>query len=54
MTKWEYAVSDMDPTDEPLAPRLDLFGGAGWELVAVVPPPGRRNFIRYVFKRPVQ
>ncbi len=54
---WRYLILD-DDGSAPLIARLNALGGAGWELVAVVPcsvmvaPGSVLQGHAYVFKKP--
>ena len=56
--QFEYAVSELVPASGSLHVReeqqeiLRQYGGAGWELVSVIPiKEGRGQFVRFYFKR---
>ena len=49
MTKWEYAVEDIDPYHDGTE-QLDNWGKDGWELISVV---ALARTLRFYLKRPL-
>ena len=54
MTKWEYQVLILKENDKNTLSRLNAYGNAEWELVAIVEGEGLNFYRTFFFKRPRQ